>query len=134
MKHTPRFYLGLASLGLSLILPLFGLLVARLPLYLAAKATIIGLLMVGGPESFGILAVVCLGKENLLRIKQKFMALLRRLRPQSREPDPLPGVPGHVSAAVNPHLCRGLCRGAWRMLPDNSHETEILASRVHERT
>ena len=48
MKQTPRFYLGLACLALSLILPLFGLLVARLPLSLAAKATIIGLLTVGG--------------------------------------------------------------------------------------
>ena len=35
MKPTPRFYLGLARLALSLILPLFGLLVARLPLSLA---------------------------------------------------------------------------------------------------
>ena len=110
MKQTPRFYLGLACLALSLILPLFGLLVARLPLSLAAKATIIGLLTVGGPELLGILAVVCLGKENLLRIKQKLMSLLRRLRPpQSREPDPLPGGPGHVSAAVNPHQGHGLC-------------------------
>jgi hypothetical protein len=83
MRHTTRFYLGLAFLGLSLILPLFGLLVVRLPLSLAIKATIIGLLTVGGPELFGILAVICLGKENLLRIKQKFMSLLRRLRPPS---------------------------------------------------
>jgi hypothetical protein len=83
MKQTPRFYLGLACLALSLILPLFGLLVARLPLSLAAKATIIGLLTVGGPELLGILAVVCLGKENLLRIKQKLMSRLRRLRPPS---------------------------------------------------
>jgi hypothetical protein len=84
MKQTPRFYLGLAFLALSLILPLFGLLVARLPLSLAAKAAIIGLLTVGGPELCGILAVACLGKENLLRIKQKLMALLRRLRPPVR--------------------------------------------------
>ena len=83
MQPTLRLYLGLACLALSLILPLFGLLVARLTLTLAAKATIIGLLTVGGPELFGILAVVCLGKENLLRIKQKLMALLRRLRPPS---------------------------------------------------
>ena len=68
----------MAFLALSLILPLFGLLVARLPLSLAAKATIIALLTVGGPELLGILAVVCLGKENLLRIKQKLMALLKR--------------------------------------------------------
>lgn len=83
MKHTPRFYLGLACLALSLILPLFGLLVARLPLSLAAKATIIGLLTVGGPELCGILAMVCLGKENLLQIKNRLMGLLKRLRPPS---------------------------------------------------
>jgi hypothetical protein len=83
MKPTPRFYLGLACLALSLILPLFGLLVAGLPLSLAAKATIIGLLTVGGPELFGILAVVCLGQENLLQIKNKLMGLWKRLRPPS---------------------------------------------------
>ncbi|MFA5111839.1 MAG: hypothetical protein WC443_10570, partial [Desulfobaccales bacterium] len=64
-KHQLRFYLGLACFGLSLILPLFGILVAWLPLSLAAKATIIALLTVGGPELLGILAVICLGKENL---------------------------------------------------------------------
>jgi hypothetical protein len=83
MKHTLRFTLGLACLALSLILQLFGLLVIRLPLSLAVKATIIALLTAGGPELLGILAVVCLGKENLLRIKQKLMARLRRLRSPS---------------------------------------------------
>ena len=37
---------------------------------------------------FGILAVVCLGQENLLRLKQKLMILLRRLRPPHRLPQP----------------------------------------------
>jgi hypothetical protein len=83
MKPTLRFTLGLAFLALSLILPLFGLLVVRLPLSLASKATIIALLTVGGPELLGIMAVVCLGPENLLRLKQKLMARLRRLRPPS---------------------------------------------------
>ena len=60
-----------------LVLPLFGFVVARLGLPLPVKATIIGLLTVGGPEIFGILAVVCLGKENLLVIKDKILAVLR---------------------------------------------------------
>jgi len=81
MRQKLRFYRGLAFFGLAWILPLFGFLVARLPLSLAAKAVIIGLLTVGGPELFGILAVVCLGKENLLRIKDFLLARLRRLRP-----------------------------------------------------
>ena len=54
---------------------------ARLDLPLAVKATIIGLLTVGGPEIFAILAVVCLGKENLLVIKDKILAFLRLIKP-----------------------------------------------------
>lgn len=81
MKNQLRFYLGLFCFGLSWILPLFGFLVARLDLPLAAKATIIGLLTVGGPEICAILAVVCLGKENLLLIKDKILALLKLLKP-----------------------------------------------------
>ena len=76
-----RFYLGLSCFVLSWILPLFGFLVARLGLPLAVKATIIGLLTVGGPEILGILAVVCLGKENLLLIKDKILAVLRLIKP-----------------------------------------------------
>jgi hypothetical protein len=81
MKHNLRFYLGVFFFVLAWVLPLFGLLVARLPLSLGTKASIIGLLMVGGPEVFGILAVVCLGKENLLLLKDKIIAWLKRLKP-----------------------------------------------------
>lgn len=81
MKNRLRFYLGLSCFVLSWILPLFGFLVARLDLPLAVKATIIGLLTVGGPEILGILAVVCLGKENLIVIKDKILAFLRLLKP-----------------------------------------------------
>lgn len=81
MKNKLRFYLGLSCFILSWILPLFGFLVAKLSLPLALKATIIGLLTVGGPEILAILAVVCLGKENLLRIKSSLLAVLRRLKP-----------------------------------------------------
>ena len=81
MKNKLRFYLGLSCLVLSWILPLFGFLVARLDLPLAAKATLIGLLTVGGPEIFAILAVVCLGKENLVYIKDKALAYLKLIKP-----------------------------------------------------
>jgi len=53
MKHKLRFYLGVVFVILAWILPLFGILVAKLPLSLAAKAVIIGLLTVGG-VIFGI--------------------------------------------------------------------------------
>ena len=81
MKNRLRFYLGLSCFALSWILPLFGFLVARLDLPLALKATSIGLLTVGGPEILAILAVVCLGKENLIIIKNKILALLKLIKP-----------------------------------------------------
>ncbi len=81
MKNKLRFYLGLGCFILSWILPLFGFIIARLKVPLAVKATIIGLLTVGGPEILGILAVVCLGKENLLAIKDKILAVLRLIKP-----------------------------------------------------
>jgi hypothetical protein len=83
MKNRIRFYLGLSCFILAWILPLFGFLVARMPLPLAAKATIIGLLTVGGPEIFGILAVVILGRANLMKIKDQILAFLRFLKPSA---------------------------------------------------
>ena len=81
MNHKLRFYLGLVFFVLAWILPLFGILVAKLNLSLGAKATIIGLLTVGGPELLGLLAVLCLGKENLILLKNKLLTWLKRLKP-----------------------------------------------------
>jgi hypothetical protein len=81
MNHKLRFYLGVVFFVLAWILPLFGILVAKLNLSLGVKATIIGLLTVGGPELLGLLAVLCLGKENLMRLKNKLLAYLKRLKP-----------------------------------------------------
>ena len=50
-------------------------------LSLGTKATIIGLLTVGGPELLGLVAVLCLGKENLIYLKKKILAWLKRLKP-----------------------------------------------------
>lgn len=81
MNQKLRFYLGLVFFILAWILPLFGILVAKLNLSLGAKATIIGLLTVGGPELLGLLAVLCLGKENLMHLKNKLLACLKRVKP-----------------------------------------------------
>jgi hypothetical protein len=81
MNHKLRFYLGLVFFVLAWILPLFGILVARMNLSLGAKATFIGLLTVGGPELLGLLAVLCLGKENLINLKNKILNWLKRLKP-----------------------------------------------------
>lgn len=76
-----RFYLGIIFFILAWILPLFSIVVVRLNLPMGVKATIIGLLTVGGPELLGLLAVLCLGKENLIYIKNKFLVWLKRLKP-----------------------------------------------------
>jgi hypothetical protein len=76
-----RFYAGLAFFILAWILPLFSIVVAKLNLSLGTKALIIGLLTVGGPEVLGLLAVLCLGKENLLYLKGRVFAWLKRLKP-----------------------------------------------------
>ena len=81
MNRKLRFYLGVIFFGVAWILPLFGLLVARLNLSLGTKAAIIGLLTVGGPELLGMLAVLCLGKENLIFLKNKILYWLKRLKP-----------------------------------------------------
>jgi len=76
-----RFYAGLSFFVLAWILPFFGILVAKLNLALSTKAVIIGLLTLGGPELLGLLAVLCLGKENLLFIKERIFTWLKRLKP-----------------------------------------------------
>ena len=81
MKNKIRFYLGLISYVIAWILPLSGFLVARLNLSSGVKAAIIGLVTLGIPELLVILAVVCLGKENLIDIKEKLLALLKFIKP-----------------------------------------------------
>ena len=110
MKNKVRFYLGLSCFVLSWILPLFGFLVARLDLSLAARATIIGLLTVGGPEILGILAVVCLGKENLVYIKDKILGYVKLIKPSGSVGRRRYRV-GLVMflLAPGPHLYHGLC-------------------------
>jgi hypothetical protein len=76
-----RFYAGLLCFILAWILPGFGILVAKLNLSVGTKAIIIGLLTLGGPELLGLLAVLCLGKENLIFIKERIFAGLKRLKP-----------------------------------------------------
>jgi hypothetical protein len=76
-----RPYLRAVFFVLAWILPLFGILVAKLNLSLGAKAVIISLLTVGSPELLGLLAVLCLGKKNLIHLKNKILAWLNRLKP-----------------------------------------------------
>ncbi len=81
MKNKLRFYLGLISYVMAWILPLSGFLVVRLNLSPGVKAAIIGLLTMGIPELLVILAIVLLGKKNLLMIKDKILAFLKLIKP-----------------------------------------------------
>jgi hypothetical protein len=108
IMNNMRFYAGVGFFALAWILPLFGILVAKLNLSLGNKAIIIGLLTVGGPELLGLLAVLCLGKTNLIFLKNKILAWLKRLKPAAPVSRNryrmglimflLPGIPAYIMA------------------------------------
>ncbi len=85
VKKNWKYYVGLLFLVLSFLLPLLGFLVARLNLPLAVSSTIIGLLIIGGPELMILLAALFLGKETLLYIKHQFFKLFKK----NRKPKPV---------------------------------------------
>ncbi|MDQ7824409.1 MAG: hypothetical protein RDV48_16525 [Candidatus Eremiobacteraeota bacterium] len=64
LKKDWCFYTGITMLFLSLVLPLFALLVPLLRLPTVLAALISGAFLVGGPEVLAILAVAFLGKNT----------------------------------------------------------------------
>jgi hypothetical protein len=72
-----RFHLGMALIVLALLSPLAIPLVTLLPLPLAWKATISGLLLVGLPEALSLLAVALLGKAGFNYLKEKIFRILK---------------------------------------------------------
>ena len=81
MLKKLKFGLGIALFVLSWCVPLLGILVANTSLAPAAKAAIIGLLTVGGPEILAILGIALLGKEAFEAISSRALSLLSRLAP-----------------------------------------------------
>lgn len=81
LKKDARFYLGLGCLILSLISPVFIPVVLALPLSATAKGTLSTLLVVGGPDLLGLIAVVLLGKQTFQYLIAQFKALFRIKRP-----------------------------------------------------
>ena len=73
-----RLNLGVALFLLSLFCPLGVPLVALTNLSLAWKATISGILMLGGPEVLALLAVVFLGKSGFVYLKAKAYGLFKQ--------------------------------------------------------
>lgn len=76
-----RYRLGMLCLAVSFISPLLALGVPLLGLGKAASATLVGALLVGGPEVFLILGAALAGKEALEAIKSKVRALFGRKTP-----------------------------------------------------
>lgn len=76
-----RYRAGIALLTLSVVCPLIAIPVAYTSLPTAVKGTIMGLLTVGAPEVFTLLAVAVLGKENFNRIKLQVLGKLKALKP-----------------------------------------------------
>jgi hypothetical protein len=76
-----KLYLGLFLLVFSFLLPFAGFWVSSLPLPIAVKGLIIGLMSVGGPEVVAILSVALLGKQTFDLITGKMVGALGRLAP-----------------------------------------------------
>jgi len=80
-----RLVLGGLILGVGFLCPLFVPLVAASELPAGWKATLSGLLLLGIPELFMLVAVAVLGKPGYAWLKQRVLGLLRRhvLPPQT---------------------------------------------------
>lgn len=81
IKRHIRLYIGISLFILSLISPLFGIIVAWTSWSTAIKATLIGLFTAGIPEVLALLAAAILGKENFDLLKSKVFSFLKKLRP-----------------------------------------------------
>jgi len=84
MKQKARLYGGIAILAAAWLMPLLGIPVSRTDWPLGVKATVIGLLTLGGPELLSIVAIVVLGRESYELIVQKVLKLLKKLRPTGK--------------------------------------------------
>lgn len=73
--------LAIALLVGSFIIPLAGFWVASLSISAAAKAVIIGLLTVGGPELLVVAAIALVGKEGFQAAKSKVLSLWKKPAP-----------------------------------------------------
>jgi NADH:ubiquinone oxidoreductase subunit H len=74
-----RFYVGIAALILSLILPLFALLVPLLGLSVAESAVVVGFLIAGGPEIIGLVGIALLGRNAFQYFAYRIKHVVRQV-------------------------------------------------------
>ena len=77
----PHFYTGATILVIGFLLPLLIPLVAYLDVSTEIRALISGILLIGGPEVFSLIAIAIMGKPGFIYIKSKVFALLKRALP-----------------------------------------------------
>jgi hypothetical protein len=78
LKKGWRLYTGMATLGLSCILPLGAVAVPWLGLPAAHSVVLAGALVAGGPEVLCVIAIALLGKDTFQYFTYKAKAALRR--------------------------------------------------------
>ncbi len=81
---TGRFVLGACVFVFGMLCPLFIPLVATSELGAEWKAALSGVLLLGVPEAFILVAVAILGKSGYEAMKRKLLSVLRQLRPANR--------------------------------------------------
>jgi hypothetical protein len=79
-----QFYIGVVILVVGFLLPLLIPFVAYLDVSTEARALISGILLIGGPEVFSIIAIAIMGKSGFIYIKAKVFALLKRALPAGK--------------------------------------------------
>lgn len=80
----PQFYTGAIILVVGFLLPLLIPFVAYLDVSTEAKSLISGMLLIGGPEVFSVIAIAIMGKPGFIYIKSKVFALLKRALPTGK--------------------------------------------------
>jgi len=77
----PQFYTGAIILVIGFLLPLLIPFVSYLDVSTEARTLISGMLLIGGPEVFSVIAIAIMGKPGFIYIKAKVFALLKRTLP-----------------------------------------------------
>jgi hypothetical protein len=79
-----QFYIGVVILVVGFLLPLLIPFVVYLDVSTEARALISGILLIGGPEVFSLIAIAIMGKSGFVYIKAKAFALLKRALPAGK--------------------------------------------------
>jgi len=74
----PHFYTGVTLLVIGFMLPLLIPLVAYLDVSTEVRTLISGLLLIGGPEVFSVIAIAIMGKSGFIYIKARVFTLFKR--------------------------------------------------------